>query len=91
MFFVNKFFFLVLSVSMLLLFSRSGYFILPGVCLLLCFFAAFFLPITKMLEAPALLSKYAAGDILVPALGHYLLQAAVLAALLFLISRLDKP
>ena len=36
-----KFFLLVLSVSMLLLFSRSGYFILPGVCLLLCFFAAF--------------------------------------------------
>ena len=64
----------------------------PQVCgRQLCFFAAFFLPITKMLEAPALLSKYAAGDILVPALAHYLLQSAVLAALLFLSSKLDKP
>lgn len=64
----------------------------PQVCgRQLCFFAAFFLPITKMLEAPALLSKYAAGDILVPALAHYFLQAGVLAALLFLVSKLDKP
>ena len=57
----------------------------------ICFFAAFFLPVSKMLEAPSLLAKYAAGDLLVPTLLHYLLQGGALAAILFLLSRLKKP
>ena len=51
------------------------------------FAAAFLLPAAKLLEAPALLSKYAAGDILLPALLHFLLQAAILTAVLFAATR----
>ncbi len=57
----------------------------------ICFFAAFFLPVTKMLEAPSILARYAKSDLLVPALFHYLLQGLALAAVLFLLSRLKKP
>ncbi|MBQ8658177.1 MAG: GerAB/ArcD/ProY family transporter [Clostridia bacterium] len=60
-------------------------------CRQLCFFAAFFLPVSKLLEAPSLLARYAAGDLLVPALMQYLLQTLALALLLFVLSRLDKP
>ena len=56
-----------------------------------CFFVAFFLPISKMLEAPALLAEYAKSDLLAPAILHYLLQGAALVALVFLLSRLAKP
>lgn len=55
------------------------------------FFAAFFLPVAKMLEAPARLSKYAAGDLLAPAILHFLLQGAMIWALASLLSKLDKP
>ena len=57
----------------------------------ICFFAAFFLPVAKTLEAPARLSKYAAGDLLAPAILHFLLQGGIIFALALLISRLDKP
>ena len=57
----------------------------------ICFFAAFFLPVSKMLESPARLSKFAAGDLLAPAILHFLLQGAVIWAIAFLLSKLDKP
>lgn len=56
----------------------------------LCFFVAFLVPASKLLAMPALLSYFAKGDLLFPALAHYLLQACVLAALLFIASRSDK-
>ena len=46
------------------------------------FAAAVLLPASKLLEAPSLLAKYAAGDILLPAIVHFLLQTIVLVALL---------
>lgn len=56
----------------------------------LAFFAAFLAPAAKLLAAPALLSYFAGGDLLWPALAHYLLQACALAALLFLASRSER-
>lgn len=56
----------------------------------LCFFAAFLVPVGKLLTAPAILSYYAKGDLLLPALAHYILQAAILAVILFIASRTDK-
>lgn len=52
----------------------------------IAFVAAFILPTAKFLEAPALLAKYAAGDLLLPAFLHFLLQSAILALLLFSLS-----
>jgi len=60
-------------------------------CRQLCFFGAFFLPVSKLLETPSLLARYAAGDLLVPALMQYLLQTLALVAVLFVLSKLDKP
>lgn len=56
----------------------------------LCFFAAFLIPVGKLLTTPSVLAYYAKGDLLVPALLHYLLQAAMLAVILFIASRTDK-
>ena len=56
----------------------------------LCFFAAFVLPVTKLLETPALLAKYALGDLLLPAFLHYLLQSSALAALLLTVAKTGK-
>ena len=56
----------------------------------LCFFAAFLIPVAKLLAVPALLAYYAKGDLLLPALAQYLLQGAVLAVILFIASRTDK-
>ena len=56
----------------------------------LCFFVAFVVPVSKLLSAPAQLAEFAKGDLLVPALAQYLLQAAVLAVIMFLASRTDK-
>lgn len=56
----------------------------------LCFFAAFMIPVSKLLTTPSLLSYYGKGDLLLPALAQYLLQAAVLAAILFIASRTQK-
>lgn len=56
----------------------------------LCFFAAFLVPVGKLLAAPPLLAYYSKGDLLLPALAQYLLQGAVLAAILFIASRTDK-
>lgn len=56
----------------------------------IAFAAAFLLPASKLLEAPSLLAKYAEGDILLPAILHFLLQAGVLFALVFAVSRSEK-
>lgn len=48
----------------------------------IAFFAAFILPVYKLLEAPSLLARYAGGDLLFPALFSYLLQTGALVALL---------
>lgn len=52
--------------------------------------AAFLLPVSKLLEAPSLLAKYAAGDLLLPAILHFLLQFGVLFALVYAASKSDK-
>ncbi len=57
----------------------------------IAFVAAFLLPASKLLEAPSLLAKYAAGDILLPAIAHFLLQSALLALLLFALSKSSQP
>ncbi len=56
----------------------------------IAFVAAFLLPAAKLLEAPSILAKYAAGDILLPALLHFILQAGVLFALLYAASRSER-
>jgi hypothetical protein len=56
----------------------------------LCFFAAFLLPVFKLLNAPSELAKYAAGDLIWLALAQYLLQGLAVAALLFLTSKSNK-
>lgn len=53
----------------------------------IAFAAAFLLPAAKLLEVPSILSKYAAGDILLPAVLHFLLQTLVLLALVYAASR----
>ena len=52
--------------------------------------AAFLLPAAKLLETPSVLATYAKGDLLLPALLHFILQFAVLSALLFTISQSEK-
>ena len=48
------------------------------------------LPAAKLLEVPSILAKYAAGDLLLPALFHFAVQFGVLMALLFAASKSDK-
>ena len=57
----------------------------------IAFFSAFILPTYKLLEVPSLLARYAKGDLLLPALAHYLLQTGILLALICLASRSEKP
>ena len=57
----------------------------------IAFAAAFLLPTAKLLEAPSILAKDAAGDLLLPALLHFLVQAGVLFAVLVAASRSEKP
>ena len=52
--------------------------------------AAFLLPAAKLLEAPSLLATYAAGDLLLPALLHFIVQFGVLSALVFAASKSEK-
>ena len=56
----------------------------------IAFAAAFLLPAAKFLEAPSLLAKYAKGDLLLPAVLHFLLQAGVLFAILSVAARSEK-
>ncbi len=57
----------------------------------IAFAAAFILPLGKFLETPSILSKFAKGDILLPALLHFLVQSLILLALLYASSKSDKP
>ncbi len=56
----------------------------------IAFAAAFLLPAAKLLEVPSILSKHAAGDLLVPAILHLVLQAGILFAILLAASRSEK-
>ena len=53
-------------------------------------FAAFVLPIYKVLELPSLLSRFTAGDLLIPAFLGFLLQGGTLCAILCAMSQSDK-
>lgn len=57
----------------------------------IAFAAAFLLPASKLLEVPSILAKYAAGDLLLPALMHFLLQFLVLGVVLFAVCRSKIP
>ena len=52
--------------------------------------AACLLPCAKLLEVPSLLARYATGDLLLPALLHFLVQAGILFLILFAISQSEK-
>lgn len=56
----------------------------------LCFFAAFVLPVAKLLTLPSVLAESAKNDLLFPALAQFILQAGVIALLLFTASRTDQ-
>ena len=56
----------------------------------IAFFAAFVLPIYKLLELPSLLARFAEGDLLLPALLQFLLQTGVIVGLLYAASRSPK-
>lgn len=56
----------------------------------IAFTAAFLLPAGKLLEAPSLLAKHAGGDLLLPALLHFLVQTLVLLGVLFAASRSER-
>lgn len=60
-------------------------------CRQLCFLCAFILPVSKLLETPSLLAYFSKGDLLLPALLHYILQSACLCLLLFACSKSEKP
>lgn len=56
----------------------------------IAFIAAFLLPASKFLEVPSILARFTAGDLLFPALLHFLLQSLVLLALLYAASQSEK-
>ena len=56
----------------------------------IAFFAAFVLPLYKLVETPSLLASFSKGDLLLPAFLQYLLQASVLALLVFALSLATK-
>ena len=57
----------------------------------IAFFAAFVLPVYKLLEVPSILASFTKGDLLLPAFLHYLLQTGLLIAVLIAASRLEEP
>lgn len=57
----------------------------------IAFFAAFILPIYKLLEAPSILAQYAKGDLLLPAFLQFVAQVGVIIALIVAAARSDKP
>ena len=56
----------------------------------IAFFGAFVLPIYKLVETPSLLARFAKGDLLFPALFHFLLQTALLIGLMYILSTSEK-
>ena len=57
----------------------------------IAFTAAFLLPMAKLLEAPSILAKHAGGDLLFPAILHFLVQTLILLALLYAASKSETP
>lgn len=53
----------------------------------IAFAAAFLLPAAQFLESPSILAKYAKGDLLLPAIIHFLLQSLVLLAIVYAASQ----
>lgn len=53
----------------------------------IAFACAFLLPAARFLESPSILSKYATGDLLLPAIMHFLLQSLVLLSIVYAASR----
>ena len=53
----------------------------------LCFFAAFVLPVGKLLELPSLLTRYAGGDLLIAALVGLTVEFLAFASLVFFAAR----
>lgn len=56
----------------------------------IAFVAAFLLPASKFLEVPSILARFTAGDLLFPALLHFLLQSLVLLAILYAAAQSEK-
>lgn len=56
----------------------------------IAFFSAFILPVLKLTEVPSLLAKFAKGDLLLPALLHFVFQTALICALLYCASRSEE-
>ncbi|MBR2330745.1 MAG: GerAB/ArcD/ProY family transporter [Clostridia bacterium] len=56
----------------------------------IAFFAAFILPVYKLLETPSILAEYAKGDLLLPAFLQFLAQVGVIFTLLTAASRSEK-
>ena len=52
--------------------------------------AAFLLPASKLLEVPSILATYAGGDLLFPAILHFIVQFTVLFALILAASKSEK-
>ena len=57
----------------------------------IAFAAAFLLPLSKLLEAPSILSQHASGDLLFPAVLHFLFQTLILLGLLYAASKSETP
>jgi hypothetical protein len=57
----------------------------------IAFFAAFVLPVYKLMETPSILARFAQGDLLLPAILQFFLQAGLVLALVYCCSRFDKP
>ena len=56
----------------------------------IAFVAAFLLPGSKFLEVPSILARFAAGDLLFPALLHLLVQSLILLAILYAACQSEK-
>lgn len=56
----------------------------------LCFFFCFLMPVSKLMEVPATLARYAEGDLLFPALLHFLLQGGMVTLFLFFAKKWDR-
>ena len=57
----------------------------------IAFFAAFLLPVYKLLELPSILARFLQGDLLLPALLNFLLQGGLIVAFVYAASRSEKP
>ena len=56
----------------------------------IAFFAAFVLPVYKLMETPSLLAGFLQGDLLLPAILHFLIEFGLIVALLYCASRSEK-